>query len=74
MVEIQEVIVGFLLPPDVTPQVGIDRALDDEGPALLEEGAQLSGQQFVGNSVVEWPGAIWLLYAGLEGRVPEVRF
>jgi len=40
----------------------------------MQLGAQLSGQQFVGNSVAEWPGSIWLLYAGLEGRVPEVRF
>ena len=61
--------------PDAARVVAADASVDDELLAWLD--LQLGGQimwQRLGGGGGGVPGTMWLLYAGLVGRAPELRF
>jgi hypothetical protein len=62
--------------PDATEVVSADLIFEQELVEwlFLQLGGQITRQRFGSDSALASVGSRWLLYAGLEARVPQVRF
>lgn len=62
--------------PDATELLSADLAFEQELAdwISLQLGGQITHQSFASATALSSAGSLWLLYAGLEGRVPERHF